>query len=107
MATDDGHASLRGADASDFTEETGSTDDIEGGDTEEVAGVENTSLLKGACDDGDGGVDRVGDDENVGVRGDPADSCGEVTDDGGVGLRSMEANVRTLRKYDKIRSYSR
>jgi hypothetical protein len=70
-------------------DETGGTDNVEGGDTEKTLGVEDTGLLKGSSDDGYGRVDRVGDDEDVRIRGNAGNSGGEVADDGRVSVEEV------------------
>jgi hypothetical protein len=60
--------------------------DIESCDTEDAAGVKNTSLFEGASDDGNGRVDGVRDDKNVGFWRNAGNGCGEVSDDGGICL---------------------
>ena len=87
MTADDGDTEFLGVDASDAGKEARGTDDVEGGDTEDAAGVVDTSFLEDLRDDGDGAVDGVGDDEDVGLGCDTADGGGEVTDDRGVGLK--------------------
>ena len=87
VTTDNGDDGVLRARAGDFGKETSGTDDIEGGDTENAAGVVDTSFLENLRDDGDGAVDGVGDDEDVGLGCDTADGGGEVTDDGGIGLK--------------------
>ena len=86
VTADDGDTEFLGVDASDAGKEAGGTDDVEGSDTEDAAGVVNTSLLQDLGDDGDGGVDGVGDDKEVSLRGDTGNSSGKVANDGGVGL---------------------
>ena len=50
--------------ASNLSDKGLGTDNIEGGDTEEPLGVEYTSLLEDLGGDGNGRVDRVGDDKH-------------------------------------------
>lgn len=102
VATDDGDGSLRGLDSGDTGEEAGGTDDIEGGDAEEVAGLEDASLFESSGNDGDGGVDGVGDDEDVSIWRHAADGGGEVTNDGCVGLKFNKIN-RKLTGYQFVR----
>ena len=73
MATDDGDFAFVGVNAGDFGEEAGGTDDVEGGDAEDAAGVVDAGFLEDLGDDGDGRVDGVGDDEDVGFGGDTRD----------------------------------
>jgi len=87
VATNNGDGGVFGGSLNKTGSESGSTDDVEGGDTEQVLGVEDTGFLEGSSDNRDGGVDGVGDDEDVGVWGNTSNSGSEVTDDGGVGLR--------------------
>ena len=86
VATNDGDNSLRRLGALDTSKETGGADNIKGGDTEETTRVENTGLLESGGDDGDGGVNRVGDDKDVGFGCDAANCGSEVADNGCVGL---------------------
>jgi hypothetical protein len=67
VTTDNSDLDILGVRALDLRDETRGTDDIKGGDTIETLGVEDTSLLQGLGKDGDSGVDRVGDDEEVSV----------------------------------------
>ena len=97
MTTDDGNLAVVGVRASDLTEEASSTDNIKGGDTENAAGVVDTGLLQRLRDNGDGGVDGVGDDEEVRLRRDTGDGGGEVADNRRVGLRS---HVRMREEHD-------
>lgn len=58
-----------------------------GGDTVEALGVVHAGLLEDLGADGDGRVDRVGNDGQVGLGAVLGASGGEIPDDGGVGLR--------------------
>ena len=49
-------------------------------------GVEDTKLLEDLGDDGDSGVDRVGDDEDEGVGGGLGNAGSKIPDDSGVDL---------------------
>ena len=89
VATDDGNDGLLGVRVRELAEEAGGTDDVEGGDTEEAAGVEDAGLLEGRGDDRDRRVDGVRDDEDVRFGCGAGDSAGEVTDNGGVRLRNI------------------
>jgi len=60
--------------------------DIESCDTEDAAGVKDTGLFEGGSNDGNGRVDGVRDDKNVGFWRDAGNGCSKVSDDGGVGL---------------------
>ena len=88
MTADDGDGGISGLGAGDLRQESGSTDDVKGGDTEEAPGVENTSLLERSSNDGDGRVDGVGDDQDVCLGGNASDSGSQVANNGGVGLLS-------------------
>ncbi|KAI3480889.1 hypothetical protein L1887_56963 [Cichorium endivia] len=89
VATDDGDDGLGGLLARDAREEGGGTGDVEGGDAVELLRVVDAGLLEDLGDDGHGGVDGVGDDEEVGVGGDLGGLLGEVADDGGVGVEEV------------------
>ena len=86
VATDNSHGSVIGGSTSDRSQEASGTDNVQSGDTEDVAGVEDTSLFESLGNDWDGGVDGVGDDEDVSIWSDTGNSGSEVADNGGVGL---------------------
>jgi hypothetical protein len=106
VTSDNGNDSLGRESSSDGGEEGGGANDVEGGDTEETAGtyqrllpregeevggdsplgVVDTGLLVDLSDDGDGGVDGVGNDTHEGLGAHLGAGSSEVTDDRGVGL---------------------
>lgn len=86
VTTDDGDVDVLGVGVLDLTQESGGSDDIEGGNTEQSLLVKDTGLLENLGEDGDGRVDGVGDDENVGLGGVLGNCLGEVPDDRGVGV---------------------
>ena len=86
VTTDHSHCSVIGGSTSDRSQKASGTDNVQSGDTEDVAGVEDTSLFESLGNDGDGRVDRVGDDEDVSVWSNTGDSGSEVADNGSVGL---------------------
>ena len=88
VTTDNGDDGVLGARAGDFGKETSGTDNVEGGDTEDAAGVVDTSFLEDLRDDGDGAVDGVGDDEDVGLGSNAADCRSEIPDNGSIGLKA-------------------
>ena len=57
VTTDDGDELLGGVGVLDLRDEAGSTDDVEGGDTEDALGVVDVPGLEDLGNDGDGGVD--------------------------------------------------
>lgn len=89
VATDDGDVLVLGVSALDLGDEAGSADDVEGGDTEELLGVVDALGLEDLLADGDGGVDGVGDDEELGLGGRVGNGLGEVADNGGVGVEEV------------------
>lgn len=89
VTTNNGDLLVLGVSVLDLGDETRSTDDIEGGDTEEGLGVVDALVLVDLGADGDGGVDGVGDDEELGLGGRLSGGVGEVTDDGGVGVEEI------------------
>lgn len=106
VSSDNGDSSLVGGGTGNRGQETCGANDIEGGDTEHMAGVEDTGLLEGGSNDRDSRVDGVGDDKDVGVRRDASDSSSKVADNRGVGLE-MEQKI-WLRKRDVEKlSYAR
>jgi len=72
--------------AGDALHEGLGTDNIKGGDTEQLLWVELASSLEDLGGNWDSAVDRVGDDENVGVRASLCDTLDEIADDTGVDL---------------------
>jgi hypothetical protein len=86
VTTDDGHVDVLGVSALDLANESGSSDDVEGGDTEESLLVKDTGLLEDLGEDGDGRVDWVGDDQDEGLWRVLGHGLGKVSDDRGVGV---------------------
>lgn len=62
---------------------------IEGCDTEKTLGVVDSFRFEDFGTDWHGTVDRVGNDENIGVWCGICDGFGEVPDDGGVGVEKV------------------
>jgi len=89
VATNDNDVLVGRVGALVLGDEARGADDVKGGDTEQAAGVVDTGLLQNLGGDGDGAVDRVGDDQDVGVGAVLGDRLGEVTDDGGVGVEQV------------------
>jgi len=74
-----------------------------GGEGEdEPLGVVASSLLEDFSNDGDGRVDRVGNDTDTGLGADLGDSLGEITNDGSVGLH-VSVFVNSTSEYGKGR----
>lgn len=65
------------------------TDDIEGGDTKEALGVEDTLALENLGGDGDSRVDGVRDDKDEGLGGDLSGDLNEALDDTGVDVEEV------------------
>ena len=86
MSTVDGDRRVVGVCAGKGGSEVCSAHDVEGCHTKDTFGVVYTCLGERGCDDGDGGVDGVGDDKDVLFRGHTADCACEVVHDGGVCL---------------------
>ena len=91
VSTNDGNGLISRVGLLDLGDEAGCADDIEGGDTEEALGVVDAGLLEDLSNDGDGAVDGVGDDEDVGVGGRLGGGNGQVADNGGVGVEEVVA----------------
>jgi len=89
VTSDDGDVLISWVGLLDLRDEAGSTDDIEGGDTEKTLWVVDSLGLEDLSNDWDGGVDWVGDDEDVGIWGGLSGGLGEVADDGGVGIEEI------------------
>lgn len=86
VATDDSHLDVLGVGVLDLAQEAGSADNVEGGDAENALLVKDALLLVDLGKDGDGRVDGVGDDEDVGLGAVFGTGLGEGLDDGGVGV---------------------
>lgn len=102
VATNDNDVLVGGVGALVLGDEARGADDVKGGDTEETLGVVDTGLLQDLGGDGDGAVDRVGDDEDVGLGGVLGDGLGEVADDGGVGVEQVYHLVSFVSQRDSI-----
>lgn len=90
MTTDNGDVEFAGVFLSnDASDESLGTDDVKGGDTEQLLGVEDTSLLEDLGSDRDCRIDRVGNDGNGGLGGVLCDGNDEVFDDTGVDLEEV------------------
>lgn len=75
--------------ASDALDEGLGTDDVEGGDTEELLGVEDAGLLEDLSGNGDGAVDGVGDDEDEGLGAVLGDTLDQALHDASVDLEEV------------------
>lgn len=89
VATNDGDVLVLGVGVLDLADEAASANDVERGDAEEALGVVDAAGLEDLGDDGNGGVDGVGDDEEVGLGGRLRGGLGQVADDGGVGVEEI------------------
>jgi hypothetical protein len=88
VTTDDGDLDILGVGVLDLTQESRSSNNVEGGNSEQSLLVKDTSLLEDLGEDGDGGVDRVGDDQDVSLGCVLGNGLGKVSDDRGVGVLS-------------------
>jgi hypothetical protein len=77
--------------ALDLAHGAGSTNHIQGGNTEQTLGVIDTGLLEDLADNWDSRVHGVGYNEDVGVGGGLSNGFGKVTDDRGVGVEEIVA----------------
>ena len=68
------------------------THDVERGDAEELLGIELAGLGEDFCGDGDGAVDGVGDDEDVGFGAVLGDAFDQSLHDAGVDLEQVVAS---------------
>lgn len=89
VTTDNGDVLVGRVRALDLGDEARGTDNVEGGDTEDAAGVVDTSSLEDLGGDGDGRVDGVGDDQDVGIGSSLCGGLGKVTDNGSVGVEEI------------------
>ena len=88
-------------------DEARGADDVKGGDTEETLGVVDTSLLQDLGGDGNGAVDGVGDNEDVGLGRVLGDGLGEVADDGGVGVEQVYSSLASCpARFHRYRSFT-
>ena len=112
VTADNGDVLAGGVGVLQLGDEARGADNVEGGDTEEALGVVDTLGLEDLGGDGDGGVDlylldvdyasevyyeyRVGDDQNVSLRGVLSSGLGQVADDGGVGVEQVYTRLAVL-----------
>ena len=89
VAAHNGDVLVLGVGALDLAHETASTDNVEGGDTEQALGVVDTTGLEDLGHNGDGGVDGVRNDEEVGLGGSLGGGLGQVANDGSVGVEEV------------------
>lgn len=86
VTTDNGDLDVLGVLALDLTEESGSSDNVEGGDTKDPLLVKDALLLVDLGEDGDGRVDGVSDDTDESLGAVLGTGLGEVTDNRSVGV---------------------
>lgn len=89
VTTNDGDILVLGVGVLKLADESAGANDIEGGNTEETPGVVDTTGLENLGADGDGGVDGVGDDEEVGFRARLGGGLGKIADNGSVGVEEI------------------
>ena len=75
----------------DLGNESGSADNIESGNTEELLWVVNSLGLEDLSNDWNGAVNWVGNNEDFGIRGRLGSSLCEIANDGGVGVEEIIA----------------
>jgi hypothetical protein len=73
----------------DLSNECFGTNNVESGNTKQALGVEDTLGLQDLCRDGHGGVDRVGNDEDEGLRGDLSGDLNETLDDASIDVEEV------------------
>lgn len=91
VSTDNGDGLLSWVGLLDLGDEAGCADDIQGGDTEELLWVVDTSLLEDLGNNWDGGVDWVGNDQDGSIWSGLSSGLGEVANNGGVGVEEIIA----------------
>jgi len=89
VTTNDSDVHILGVLALNLRDEAGGTDNIKGGDTEKTLGVVDTVLLEDLSEDGNGRVDGVGDDEEVGLGAVLGAGFSEITDNTSVGVEKI------------------
>lgn len=103
MSTDNGDVQIgRVFLAGDLSDEGLGTDDIESGDTKELLGVKDTSGLEHLSGDWDGGVNGVGNDENVGLGAVLCDTLDESLDNAGIDLEEIVTGHAGLAWYNQF-----
>jgi hypothetical protein len=96
VATDHGYWGILRVGIRNTGEETGGADDIKSGDTEQVGWVKYASFFEGGSDDWNGGVDGIGDNEDVRGRCNSGYCRCEVANDGSISLKKNGKQI--LRK---------
>ena len=89
MTTDDSYVFICGVGRIELGDEAAGADNVEGGDTEELLGVVDILGLEDLGGDGNGGIDRIGDDEDVGIGRVVRCGFGKITYDGGIGVEQI------------------
>merc|ERR1712079_914357 len=89
VASNNGAVHLLRVDSLESSNELVGADNVEGGNTKDLLGVVDTSLLVHLRGDGHSRVDRVGDDADHGVGAHLGRSGGKGGDDGGVGVEEI------------------
>ncbi|MBQ5153914.1 hypothetical protein EGM85_11720, partial [Macrococcus caseolyticus] len=84
----------------DLRNKTRSTDKVESCNTEHTLRVVNAQLLQSLSDDGNGRVDRVGDDSNESLGADLASSLCEITNNGRISVEQVIAGHTKLEKWN-------
>ena len=75
--------------ASEILNEGLGSDNVKSGNTEQLLGVKDSGSFERLCCDRDGGVDRVGDDEDVGVGAELRNTCDQCLHNAGVDLEEI------------------
>lgn len=88
VTTGNGDLGILGVDTGNRANKARGTDHVEGGNTIYLFGVKLASFLEDLGDNGDGRVDGVGDDEDVGIWCSLCNCLGKVSDDGCIGLQT-------------------
>jgi len=91
VATDNSDVLIDGVSGLDLADEAAGADDVECSNAEEALGVVDTAGLEDLSADGNGRVNGVADDQDVGLGARLGAGLGEVADDGGVGVEKIVA----------------
>lgn len=89
VAANNGEVLLGGVGLLELRDESLGSDDVEGGDTEELLGVVSGLGLENLGNNGDGRVDGVGNHTDKGAGGVLTDGLGKVSHNGGVGVEEI------------------
>lgn len=89
MTSNHSDVGFGGVGALDFTDKATGTNNVQRGNTKQTTRIVHTPFLEDFSNNGDGGVDGVGNNEGVCIRTVFSDGSGQVLDNGGVGVEQI------------------